>query len=160
MQKKIIDKQEIKSSSSANIYETVLYEDSISCNCPAGGKRSFCKHMIKIIHDNNELLQNKYPDFYKKLSEVLIMKNSSDKNSDTYKNLLSEIIYVNKEIAEKSHNNEKNIIKKEQISLNEVIKNIEKNYSSEEQEKLLNILNSIKPHFNDVISYLDNKFNV
>lgn len=103
----LLIKQEIKSSSSDNVYEVNLYDNCISCNCPAGGKKSLCKHMVKVIHDNVELLQDKYPEFYNVLSDVLIMKNDKNKDVDKYKSLLEGIIYVNRKIAEKAHDNSK-----------------------------------------------------
>ena len=101
----VIKREEIKSSSSDNIYEVTLYDNCISCTCPAGGKKSLCKHMIKVLHDNIEILQKEYPIFYKKISEALEMKNDKYKDIDEYKEVLEDIIYVNKAIAEKAHDN-------------------------------------------------------
>lgn len=108
---KTVITEEIKSSSSNNVYAVTLYDNCISCTCPAGGKKSLCKHMIKVIHDNMESLQKDYPNFYKLLSDALIMKNDKYKDANQYKKLLEQIIYVNRQIAEKSHNNAKVIDK-------------------------------------------------
>ena len=95
----ILDAIETPSSSSSNVYTTVLFDDCISCNCPAGGRKSFCKHMVAIIHKNLELIKSVNTDFYKKLEYALEMKNNPNKDLQTYIKLLNQIIYVNKDIA-------------------------------------------------------------
>lgn len=101
----LIKKEEIKSSSSDNIYEVNLYDNCISCNCPAGGKKSLCKHMVKVLHDNIEILQQKNPDFYNNIQRALTMKNDKYKNPEEFKKVLESIIFVDRKIAEKSHDN-------------------------------------------------------
>ena len=81
---KIIAQEEIKSSSSDNVYEVTLYDNCISCTCPAGGKKCLCKHMVKVLHDNIEILQKEYPIFYKKISEALEMKKQLETKQKNY----------------------------------------------------------------------------
>lgn len=100
----IIAKEEIKSSSSNNVYEVILYDNCISCNCPAGGKKNLCKHMVSVLHNNIEKIQN-YTDFYNSIVLALTMKNDKNKNPDEYKKVLESIIFVDRKIAEKAHDN-------------------------------------------------------
>ena len=95
----ILDAIETPSSSSSNVYTTVLFDDCISCNCPAGGRKSFCKHMVAIIHKNLELIKSMNINFYNDLITALEMKNNPNKNLQAYVKLLNQIIYVNKDIA-------------------------------------------------------------
>ena len=99
MSKRILDVVDTPSSSSDNIYTTVLFDDCISCNCPAGGRKSFCKHMVSIIHKNFELIKSTNINFYNDLISALEMKNNPDKDLNVYIELLKKIIYVNKDIA-------------------------------------------------------------
>ena len=96
---KILDVIDTKSSSSDNLYTTVLFEDRISCNCPAGGRKCFCKHMVSIIHKNLELIKTINIDFYNDLIKALEMKNDVNKDLEQYIELLRKLIYVNKDIA-------------------------------------------------------------
>ena len=95
----VLDVINTPSSSSNNVYTTVLYNDCLSCNCPAGGRKSFCKHMVSIVHKNLELIKSVNTEFYKMLELALEMKNDPYKDLQTYIELLNQIIYVNKEIA-------------------------------------------------------------
>ena len=99
MREKILDVAEFPSSSSNNIYTTVLFNDCLCCDCPAGGRKSFCKHMVSIVHKNLELIKSVNTDFYNHLQIVLEMKNDTDKDKQVYIELLKKIIYVNKDIA-------------------------------------------------------------
>lgn len=104
--KNLIAQEDIKSSSSDNIYTVTLYDNCVSCTCPAGGHKTFCKHMIKIIHANFEHLKTKNKTFAEKIENLLLLKN--DKNTDKMqlKQIYEEVIYVNKAIAEKAHEND------------------------------------------------------
>ena len=39
----IIEQKNVKSSSSENIYTVTLYDNCVSCTCPAGGRKTFSK---------------------------------------------------------------------------------------------------------------------
>ena len=53
----VILSKEIKSSSSDNIYTVTLYKDKISCTCPAGGKKTLCKHMTSVLNENIDMIK-------------------------------------------------------------------------------------------------------
>lgn len=95
----VIEKREFKSSSSNNIYTTILYDNCVSCNCPAGGRKSHCKHVEKLVADNLNLLLNEYPDFAAILCKIF--SKSTDK--ETKKELYKTISYTNKDISAQAH---------------------------------------------------------
>ena len=97
----IIDKKEFKSSSSDNIYTTILYDNCFACTCPAGGRRTMCKHIKQIIEDNISTLINDFPDFYNKISVILSDNTDKEKKKELYKKLS----FSNKEIADLSYIN-------------------------------------------------------
>lgn len=97
----IIEQREFKSSSSNNIYTTILYDNCFACTCPAGGRRMHCKHVEKLISDNMDLLLNKFPDFAEKVCKIF----SKDTDKEQKKILYKELSYSNKEIAAAAHNN-------------------------------------------------------
>lgn len=105
----ILDIINTPSSSSNNVYTTILFNDCMSCNCPAGGRRSFCKHLVSIVHKNLELIKATNMDFYKNLGLALEMKNNPEKDLPTYTELLKKIIYVNKDTARQAFIHAENI---------------------------------------------------
>lgn len=100
-----IANEDFKSSSSNNIYTTVLYDNCISCNCPAGGRKSVCKHMVSLIHSNLEVIKEKNSEFYNDLQLLLEMKNDKNKDLEKFKKLCDKLIYINRDIAEKAFEN-------------------------------------------------------
>ena len=53
----ILVQETVKSSSSDNVYTVTLYDNCISCNCPAGIHNSFCKHAESVLKKNIELIK-------------------------------------------------------------------------------------------------------
>ena len=109
MNSEVLDAIETPSSSSSNVYTTVLFKDCISCNCPAGGRKSFCKHMVSIVHKNLELIKSVNIDFYNRLQTILEMKNNINKDKQVYIKLLNEIIYVDRDIARQAFIHSENL---------------------------------------------------
>lgn len=101
----IIAQEEVKSSSSDNVYIVILFENCIACTCPAGGRKTFCKHMVKVVYDNLELIKETNTEFYKDLALLLEMKNDKHHDINEFKELSAKLIYSNKEIAEQAHIN-------------------------------------------------------
>ncbi len=106
---KIIFREQIKSSSSKNIYTVTIYDNCISCTCPAGGKQMLCKHVIEIIHKNFEKLREQIPEFFAILIKFIEAKNNKSVDRNLLQQYAKEIIYLNKEITEKAHNNKENL---------------------------------------------------
>lgn len=102
----IIEQKNVKSSSSENIYTVTLYDNCVSCTCPAGGRKTFCKHMMKIIHANLKQLKTKNKNFAEKIEKLLLLKNDKNTEKTQLKQIYEEVIYVNKAIAEKAHYND------------------------------------------------------
>ena len=97
----IIEQREFKSSSSNNIYTTILYDNCFACTCPAGGRRMHCKHVEKLITDNMDLLLNKFPEFAEQICKIF----SKETDKEQRKILYKELSYSNKEIAAAAHSN-------------------------------------------------------
>lgn len=96
-----IEEREFKSSSSNNVYTAILYENCVSCTCPAGGRKSYCKHVEKLVKDNMNLLLEKCPNFADKLTKIF----SKSTEKELKKELFKEISFVNKDIAAQAHSN-------------------------------------------------------
>lgn len=120
---KILAQEKIKSSSSDNFYTVVLYDNCISCTCPAGGRKTLCKHMLKIIDNNLMLIKDANLEFLKELTLLLEMKNDKNHNLNDFKELSSKLIYSNKAIAEEAFYNAMPFakMKNERKNLSEVI---------------------------------------
>lgn len=97
----IIEQREFKSSSSNNVYTTILYDNCFACTCPAGGRRMHCKHVEKLITDNMDLLLNKFPEFAERICKIF----SKETDKEQRKILYKELSYSNKEIAAAAHSN-------------------------------------------------------
>ena len=95
----VIEKREFKSSSSNNIYTTILYDNCVCCNCPAGGRKSHCKHVEKLVVENLNLLLDEYPDFAAILCKIF----SKLTDKETKKELYKTISYTNKDISAQAH---------------------------------------------------------
>ena len=113
----VIEKREFKSSSSNNIYTTILYDNCFACTCPAGGRRVHCKHVEKLIHDNMNLLLEKYPEFAEKVCKIF----STETDKEQRKFLFKELSYSNKEIVAIAYNNTSNL----DLDINKLCKNAE-----------------------------------
>lgn len=141
----VICSEDVKSSSSPNIYKVTVYNGKISCTCPAGGKRTFCKHMLSIIKKNEDLIKTKNSEFYEKLKKLIMLKGNRYDSQDEYKQLMNELIFVNKAISEKAFDNqlvceETKLLKKE---LKIDIRNIVNKYSREKKIDLLEFLKEL-----------------
>ena len=101
----IIEKREFKSSSSNNLYTTILYDNCVCCNCTAGGRKQPCKHIKKLLFDTLDNIKNINLDFYKTIQDTLEVENSTGLTKDEKREIYSKIILVNKEIADAAHNN-------------------------------------------------------
>ncbi len=97
----IIEQREFKSSSSNNMYTTILFDNCFSCTCPAGGRRMHCKHVEKLIKDNLEFLLNNYPEYADKIGKIFSVKTDKEQRKILYK----ELSYSNKDIAAAAHIN-------------------------------------------------------
>lgn len=95
----VIEKREFKSSSSNNIYTTILYDNCVCCNCPAGGRKSHWKHVEKLVVENLNLLLDEYPDFAAILCKIF----SKLTDKETKKELYKTISYTNKDISAQAH---------------------------------------------------------
>lgn len=151
---KTIATEDIKSSSSNNVYTVTLYDNCISCTCPAGGRKSFCKHMVSMLYENIELLKNEHKQFYKDVRLLLELKNNKNHDIEKYKNLCNKVIFVNRNIAEKAHNNAAILKEESSTELAYIIELIENNFSQEEKLILLKILEIVRPHIFKTMMYL------
>ncbi len=152
----IIATEEIKSSSSDNVYIVTLYDNCISCTCPAGGKKTLCKHALSVINQNLDFLRDNCPAFYNQISEIIKTKKLPN-SKELYKQLASEIIFVNRELAEKSHDNAINIKTSTKRNFENIIEIIENTFNDNQKEALLEILQKIKPHCFKTIMYLNRR---
>lgn len=105
----ILAQETVKSSSSDNVYTVTLYDNCISCNCPAGGRKTFCKHMVAIVHKNLELIRETNTDFYNNLALLLEMKNDKNHNINEFKELSVKLICSNKTIANQAYHNARSL---------------------------------------------------
>ena len=151
---KIIATEDIKSSSSNNVYTVTLYDNCISCNCPAGGRKSFCKHMVSMLHKNIEVIEKENSSFFENVIQLLELKNDRNHDIEEYKDLCNKVIFVNKNIAEKAHDNATVLNDKSSTEVTHIVKLIEQNFSKDEKMILLEILESIRPHIFKTIMYL------
>ena len=101
----IIAQEEVKSSSSDNVYMVILFDNCIVCTCPAGGRKTFCKHMLEVVYKNLELIKHTNKQFYDDLALLLEMKNDKYHDVAAFKELSSKLIYSDKEIALEAHLN-------------------------------------------------------
>lgn len=105
----IVDFIETKSSSSKNVYTTILFKDCLACTCPAGGRKMFCKHMVNIVHKNLELIKETNQEFYKDLIRILELKFANNREFEELDKLSHKVIFCNKEIALAAYINAENI---------------------------------------------------
>ncbi len=119
----ILAQEEIKSSSSNNIYIATIYDNCISCTCPAGGRKTLCKHLISVIHNNLELIKQKNINFYNELITLLETKNDRIHDIEAFKSLSNKLIYSNKDIAQASFKNSAHF-KEEPLKKQDITKSI------------------------------------
>lgn len=157
----------VNSSTNDKIYTVVIWEDSFSCNCPAGGIGTLCKH-IKAIFDGNpkflaEYSKEKEPELKQKLAEII--KNISPNTIEIFKKI-EEIQKISglpdkKELTEPLR---KQIIKISKHTISEafkqikILENLEVATTTEELEAFNIIKLILQNHINvDEINYLDHK---
>lgn len=118
---KIICKRKIQSSTYPGIiYTTSIYENCVSCTCPAGGNKMLCKHVIKVVYDNFELIKREYPHFVKELIEYIEVKNDPNTSVQKLKKYASKLVYVDKLIKEESYKNSEKYEKYKEIEENSI----------------------------------------
>lgn len=115
----------IKSKTSNNIYEIFFFDNCVACTCPAGGRRTLCKHIIQVFHDNFELIKEQAPVLFEKLLKTIEIKNNKSISKDEKNEAYMEIIYSNKEISEKSHLNTIEIEESDKREIEELCKILE-----------------------------------
>ena len=98
----ILAQEEVKSSSSDNVYTVILFENCIACTCPAGGRKTFCKHMVETVYNHLEKIKETNIDFYNDLAILLEMKNDRNHDINKFKELSAKLIYSDKEIAQQA----------------------------------------------------------
>ena len=101
----ILAQEEIKSSSSDNVYTVILFENCIACTCPAGGRKTFCKHMVEVVYNYLEQIKETNINFYNDLILLLEMKNDKYHDIEVFKELSHKLIHSDKEIAREAHLN-------------------------------------------------------
>ena len=144
----ILAQEEVKSSSSNNIYTVTLYDNCISCTCPAGGRKTFCKHMVEIVYNNLDLIQHTNKQFYNDLILLLEMKNDRNHDIDDFKELSKKLIYSDKNIANQAYYNAK-LLEQESIP--------QKGYKSKKATRDPQIT-TIKIDLSDTIRKCESKF--
>lgn len=102
---KILAQEEVKSSSSDNVYTVTICDNCIVCTCPAGGTQTPCKHMREVFFKHLELIKEVNIDFYNDLWLLFEMKNDKYHNPSEYKELSKKLIYTDKEISLEAHLN-------------------------------------------------------
>ena len=103
--KNILFEETIKSKTSDNAYSIIFFEKYVVCTCPAGGKKTLCKHIIKCFHDNFELVKNKSPYLYDALLKAIEAKDNKNLSKEEKAKIYKQIIYSNKEISMLSYKN-------------------------------------------------------
>lgn len=153
----ILFQDEVKSSSSDSIYQVTVYDNCVSCTCPAGGRKTLCKHILSVLTKNLELIKEKAPEFYNKIDVLFQLKKLNHK--EDYKKLSEEILYINRKIAEQAHDNAvkvKNIKDNDFIS---IIDAIEQNFNDNQKEIILKILPFLKDNLGRTAMYLKRRLN-
>ena len=142
---KILAQETVKSSSSDNVYTITLYDNCISCNCPAGGRKTLCKHALGVLTKNLDLIKETNIKFYNKIDVLLQLKKIG--NKEDYKELSEEILFIDKKIAEQAHNKAAKIKNDKDNTFIHIIDSIEKNFDDQQKKVILEIL----PHLHDNI---------
>jgi len=129
----ILIQKQVKSLSSENIYNVTICNNCVMCDCPAGGKKILCKHIIEVFNENADIIKEKSPVFYNDMLQLISIKKDKNHNSDDLKKISDKLILTNKYIAQKSAENTSVLNKaqsteKEQkeILINKIIENINK----------------------------------
>lgn len=154
---KLIISEEVKSSFSNNLYTVNIYNNCVSCNCPAGGKKQLCKHIISTVFNNTDKIKNEAPEFFEVLLNVFEIKNSKKVSQEQKKELYEQIMYVDAKIANKAYEHtivlsnepkqpkEQNIIK---VDINKKLSDaknqlleIQSNNESDEETNIQNSMN-------------------
>lgn len=134
----ILAQEEVKSSSSDNVYTVILYDNCISCTCPAGNKKEYCEHMQNLVYKNWQVLKKTNIGFYNKTFVLKDGLYKASKDFVEYKLFADELIYIDNEyIAEQAHIEILNEIERYKQKLNELINLIETQYSKEQQKEIL-----------------------
>lgn len=128
----ILAQEEVKSSSSDNTYIVTLFDNCISCTCPAGGRKTFCKHMLSLVHQNLEKIKTD-SEFYKNLILLLEMKNDKNLDYEAFKELSAKLIHSDKGIAQ-------------QAALNSVAHSENRKNKNNFAEMIANDINNIDIH--------------
>ena len=135
----ILAQEEVKSSSSDNTYLVTLFDNCISCTCPAGNKKEYCEHMQDLIYKNWQVLKDTNEYFYNK---SFVLKDSLYGHNGKYGEYLllaDELIYIADEYtSEQAHISIMNALESHKQKLSEFIDTIESNYSKEQQQEILN----------------------
>ena len=118
--KNLIIHETVKSKTSNNEYEIFIFDNCITCTCPAGGKKQLCKHLISTIHKNLEIINNVNPDFCKQLCNLIELKQNKNVSQDEKLKEYAKFIYSNKTIAATAHKNQQEIIDSDIRELDEL----------------------------------------
>lgn len=146
--------EQVKSSSSDSVYTVRIYENCMSCNCPAGSKKTLCKHMLSVVKNNESTITENAQILKSGISQILALKSMPRYSKEELKKLSANFIYVNKEIAEAGHENAQRIKNSTKKDFENIVDLIESNFSENEKEILLRILYTIKPHLFKTVMYL------
>lgn len=99
----LIVHETVKSKTSNNEYDVFIFDNCITCTCPAGGKKQLCKHLISTIHKNLELINNVNPGFCKQLVNLIELKQNKNIPQNEKLEEYAKFIFVNKEISTLAH---------------------------------------------------------
>lgn len=154
----ILAQEEIKSSSSDNIYTVTLYDNCVSCNCPAGGRKTLCKHALSVLSKNTELIKNVNGEFYNKIDVLFQLKKLG--NKEDYKKLSEEILFVDKQIAQQAHNKATKVKNEKDHQFTSLIDSIEKNFDNEQKMILLDLLPLLKDNIGRAEIYLKRRLGI
>lgn len=105
----LIIHETVRSKTSNNEYDVLIFDNCIACTCPAGGKKQLCKHLISVIHKNFELISNTAPDFCNQLGYIIELKQNKDIPKAEKLKEYAKVMFVDKEISAIAHQNTKGI---------------------------------------------------
>ena len=153
----LLFEEQIKSSSSDAIYTVKIYHNCLSCNCPAGSKKTLCKHMIKVLQSHQKEIEEQATFLWGEITQLLVIKSQPNYSKEKLKEMASKVIFVNKEIAETGHDNAVKIKLSTRNEFTKIIDIIETKFTAEQREDILEILKNIKPHLFKTIMYLNRR---
>ena len=100
IERNIILQDKIQSSSSDSIYIVTVYNNGISCTCPAGSHHTYCKHMQTVVNKNFDLIKDKADAvFLQKLEKRSEIKAIQEELENKIKKLKKEYPLIDKEIV-------------------------------------------------------------